>query len=208
MPYLYYPFEPEPLLYSYSALEPYIDTETMRVHHSRLLQGYVDHLNETLANSPELQRQSITQLLKDPMTLPNDLRQSIINYGGGVYNHNFFFASLKPGSEENAPSGYLAQAIEQRFGSFDDFQKIFKDMAMDVFGSGWLWLVKNHNGRLYLVQTANQDSPISQGWQPLIGIDLWEHAYFLQYLNLREEYIDNWFKVIDWERADKMYRTY
>jgi len=201
----YYRFDLVPLPYEDSALEPYIDTETMRVHHDRLVRAYVEKLNTTLADYPQLQRLSLEQMLQNPCAIPACIRTSVIHFGGGVYNHNFFFASLRPGMAGNAPSGHLGKAIDQRFGAFDAFKKEFKKKAMAVFGSGWMWLVKDRQGRLLLEQTANQNSPLSLGHSPIIVIDVWEHAYFLQYLNLRGEYIDNWFNVINWDRAEEVY---
>ncbi len=202
----YYQFELMPLPYENSALEPYIDAQTMQVHHDRLVRAYVEKLNATLADYPKVQRLSLEQQLKNPCVLPACIRTSIINFGGGVYNHNFFFNSLMPGRTGNAPVGRLGEAINHSFGSFSEFKKEFKKKAMSVFGSGWMWLVKDCKGRLLLEQTANQNTPLVLGHTPIIVIDVWEHAYFLQYLNLRGEYIDNWFYVINWRRADEIYR--
>lgn len=200
-----YPFTLIPLPYDYDALEPYISTETMEVHHDRLLKAYVDRLNGILAPYPQLQELTLTQMLQNTALLPPCIRRSVINFGGGVSNHNFFFQSMRPGLFENSPVGSLKQMIDEEFGSYEMFQKIFKEEAMSVFGSGWLWLVRKDNGRLLLQRTANQDSPLSLGDTPLTVIDVWEHAYFLQYLNLRGNYIDNWFHVVDWVKAEERY---
>ena len=207
MPENTYPYELIPLDYPDNALEPFISTETMRVHHNRLLKAYVDRLNSTLKDSPALQRMTIQQLLRNPRTLPQHLRQSIINFGGGVLNHNFFFRTLQPGMPHNMPFGSLSEAINAQFGSFNEFKAQFKEKAMAVFGSGWLWLVLTPQKRLALVPTANQDSPLSLGLKPLMVIDVWEHAYFLQYLNLRAEYIDNFWNVVNWSEAARRYRA-
>ncbi|MEZ4357239.1 MAG: superoxide dismutase [Eubacteriales bacterium] len=201
----YYKFDLMPLPYGYSALEPYINTQTMQVHHNRLLRAYVDKLNATLVNYPKLQRLSLEQMLENIYVIPLGIRTPVINFGGGVFNHNFFFNSLNPGTIENTPVGNLKRAIDRKFGSFWEFKKMFKEKAMSVFGSGWMWLVKDYKGNLIFEQTANQNSPISLGHIPIIVLDVWEHAYFLQYLNLRDEYIDNWFNVINWYRADEIY---
>ena len=206
MPENDYRFELKPLPYDYSALEPYINTQTMQVHHDRLLKAYVEKLNATLMNYPRLQRLSLEQMLENPCMIPLALRTPVMNFGGGVWNHNFFFDSLRPGLMGNMAVGSLGRDIERSFGSYAEFKRIYKEKAMSVFGSGWMWLVKDERGKLLLMQTANQDSPLSLGYRPIVVIDVWEHAYFLQYLNLRNEYINNWFNVIDWDRADALYR--
>ncbi|MDU7336579.1 MAG: superoxide dismutase [Clostridium sp.] len=200
-----YEFELKPLPYGYDALEPYINAQTMQVHHDRLVKAYVEKLNAVLKDCPKLQGLTLDCMLRNKSALPPSVRTKIIDFGGGVSNHNFFFASLRPGRKGNAPIGELEKAINKQFGSFDAFQQKFKEKAMAVFGSGWLWLVKDCNGNLSLYETANQDSPLSAGYCPLIVIDVWEHAYFLQYINLRNEYIDNWFHVINWDRAECLY---
>ncbi len=200
-----YPFTLIPLPYDDDALEPYINEETMEVHHDRLLKAYVDRLNAVLVAYPQLQELTLTQMLENTAQLPPGVRQAIINFGGGVFNHNFFFESLRPGFYENSPIGSLRLAIDEEFGSYEMFHRVFKEEALSVFGSGWLWLVKKDDGGLLLKRTANQDSPISLGYTPLTVIDVWEHAYFLQYLNLRGDYIDSWFHVIDWAKAEERY---
>ncbi len=200
-----YPFTLIPLPYDDDALEPYINEETMEVHHDRLLKAYVDRLNAVLAAYPQLQELTLTQMLENTAQLPPGVRQAIINFGGGVFNHNFFFESLRPGLYENNPIGSLRRAIDAEFGSYEMFRRVFKEEAMSVFGSGWLWLVRKDDGGLLLKRTANQDSPISLGYTPLTVIDVWEHAYFLQYLNLRGDYIDSWFHVVDWAKAEERY---
>ena len=205
MPENYYRFDLVPLPYDVDALEPYINTETMRVHHNRLLRAYVDKLNAVLDDCVQLQQYSLEQMLQNSFVLPPNLRTSIINFGGGVYNHNFFFETMRPNTDDNAPEGSLAKAIDHRFGSFREFKKQFKEKAMGVFGSGWAWLTVGPRKELEIVQTANQNTPITWGFRPIIVIDVWEHAYFLQYLNLRGDYIDNWWNVVDWKKAEAHY---
>lgn len=202
-----YKLELQPLPYGYDALEPYINTQTMQIHHDRLLKAYVDRTNEILADCPRLQGMPLGQILCNLGTVPANIRTSVTNFGGGVWNHNFFFLSLRPGENTNLPVGALETAIENKFGSFEKFKALFTEHAMAVFGSGWLWLVKDHRNNLSVMKTANQDSPISFGYTPLITIDIWEHAYFLQYLNVRKDYIKNWFHVINWERANEIYAS-
>lgn len=200
-----YEFELKPLPYGYDALEPYIDAKTMQIHHDRLLKAYVEKLNATLKECPQLQKVSLDSMLKNKNCIPQKCRQKVIDFGGGVSNHNFFFESLRPGKGKSVPVGELEKAIIKQFCSFEKFKEKFKEKAMSVFGSGWVWLVKDQSGKLVIYETANQDSPLSAGYCPLIVIDVWEHAYFLQYINLRNEYIDNWFHVIDWDRANSLY---
>lgn len=202
-----YELKLEPLLYDYSALEPYINTQTMQIHHNRLLKAYVDRTNEILKNCPRLQSMSLTHILKNVCAIPSNIRTSLINFGGGVWNHNFFFKSLRPGNKSNSPVGTLKKTIENKFGSFEKFKDLFTEKAMAVFGSGWLWLVKDCKNNIIIIKTANQDCPISAGYTPLLVIDIWEHAYFLQYLNLRKDYIENWFNVINWDIANEIYQS-
>lgn len=214
----YYPFINLPLPYAYDAMEPFIDEKTMMLHHDRHLQTYIDNLNNALKTSPELQKLSLEQLIRNASRLPEPLQTSIRNNAGGVYNHRFFFNSLKPAespgsaavpeaaeasdpSHENQPSGELAH----RLGSFDNFKSVFKKAALSVFGSGYAWLVTD-GGRLRIVTTANQNTPLEQDLCPVLSIDVWEHAYYLKHYNLRADYIDDWFSVIDWEQAEKNYQ--
>ena len=208
MPENGYKYELKPLPYDYDALEPFINAQTMQVHHDRLLKAYVDKLNATLETRQRLQKLTLDFMLRNTGIIPADARTNVINFGGGVSNHNFFFASLRPGIAENVPMGTLGKAINKQFGSFEKFRVIFKQKAMSVFGSGWMWLVKGRGGELFLTQTANQNSPLSMRLYPLIVVDVWEHAYFLQYLNLRDKYIDNWFNVINWDKANELYESH
>lgn len=201
-----YPFSVEPLPYEADALEPYINTQTMQIHHDRLYKAYVDRLNALLEECSALQNTSLEQMLSVPSRLPSPVRTRIVNFGGGVWNHRFFFAALRPGRQNNQPSGGLLTAIERKYGSFEQFRKFFHEKAMAVFGSGWLWLVKDRSGCIFIEETPNQNCPLSCGHTPLTAIDVWEHAYFLQYLNLRSDYIDNWFSVVNWAAAEQIYQ--
>ena len=197
-------FKLMPLPYSYDALEPYIDKETMIIHHTKHHQTYVDNLNKLIAKNPELSSKSLEELLTNLDTLPKSDKQGIINNAGGVYNHNFFWTIMAPNQDGN-PVGELATAIDNTFGSFDNFIAKFKESATSRFGSGWAWLVSDKDGKLSIISTANQDAPISLGLTPIIGIDVWEHAYYLKYKNKRADYIDNWWNVVNWNQANKNY---
>lgn len=197
-------FKLMPLPYSYDALEPYIDKETMIIHHTKHHQAYVDNLNKIISNNPELSSKSLEDLLTNLDVLPSNVKQGVINNAGGVYNHNFFWTIMGPNQSSN-PTGDLSIAINKTFGNFDSFKSKFKDSAMSRFGSGWAWLVSDKNGNLSIISTANQDTPISIGLTPIIGIDVWEHAYYLKYKNKRSDYIDNWWNVLNWSQASKNY---
>lgn len=198
-------FTAVPLPYSYDALEPYISEEIMIVHHDKHYQTYLDNLNKALSSHDEYKSYSLEKLLKNLDSLPEEISTSVRNNGGGVYNHEFFFAIMSP--EKTAVSGKLKDAIERDFNSYDNFISEFKKAALDVFGSGWAWLVSDSSGKLSIVTTANQDSPISSDLTPIIGIDVWEHAYYLQYKNKRADYVDNWINVINWDKALENYNS-
>lgn len=202
----HYPFVNPPLPYDYSALEPYIDTKTMHLHHDRHLQTYVDNLNHTLKGYPELHNWSLEQLIKNTDRLPAAIRQSVINNGGGVYNHIFYFNGMS-NSEPLSQAGVLYNAIIQDFGSIEAFFEAFKKQALSVFGSGYAWLVLNHDRKLKIVTSANQDTLIKQNLCPIMAIDVWEHAYYLKHYNERAAYIDDWFHVVNWKRAGTLYRN-
>lgn len=199
----FYPFENLPLPYDYSAMEPYIDEKTMRLHHDRHLQTYIDNLNELLRNLPQLQQLPLETLIHVSARLPHDIGVSLRNNAGGVYNHRFFFNGLKNPSESE-PSGTLGDAINNQFGSFDAFRDAFKKAAMSVFGSGYAWLVLDR-GKLRIITTPNQNSPIEQNLCPILSADVWEHAYYLKHYNLRSDYIDDLMKIINWNAAEKNY---
>jgi Fe-Mn family superoxide dismutase len=190
------PYSVPPLPYAYDALEPHIDKATMEFHHDKHHQAYVDKVNEALAGTA-LEDAPIEEVLRDLSQVPEDKRAAVKNNGGGHYNHSLFWVSMSPdGGGE--PDGALAQAITQAFGSFSDLQAKMKATGVGQFGSGWSWLIHDGSG-LAVLGSANQDSPISAGNTPLLGVDVWEHAYYLKYQNRRPDYIDAWWNVVDWD---------
>lgn len=198
-------FELPKLDYSYDALEPYIDALTMEIHHSRHHQAYTDKFNAALEEVEDIVKDlAAEEIIADVKKLIlEDKRQAIINNGGGYLNHSLFFDILGPNS--SGPQGELLEAINKEFGSFEDFKKEFSDAAVAQFGSGWAWLVVS-NGTLQIIKTANQDSPLTLGKEAIMGIDVWEHAYYLNYQNKRPEYIENFFKVINWDKVAARYK--
>lgn len=199
----YYLFINQPLPYDYDALEPYIDSVTMYLHHDRHLQTYIDNLNSLLKANPRLQKLSLKQLIRSASDLPRELGTAISRNAGGVYNHRFFFDGLTP-DFSGEPIGMLARAIKNQFGSFKNFKEKFKEAALSVFGSGYVWLVYGRGG-LRIITTANQNTPLTVGVCPIITIDMWEHAYYLKHYNQRSAYIDDWFNVVDWNMAEENY---
>jgi Fe-Mn family superoxide dismutase len=199
----YYPFVNLPLEYSYSGLEPYIDEQTMRVHHNKLLQNYVNKLNTVVEENPFLKSYSLTQMIINSARLNPELQRSVRNNAGGVFNHRFYFNGMAA-SGQDGPSGMLLRAIENCFGNYENFKEEFKSAAAAVFGSGYTWLIYDR-GRLKIVSTANQNSPVEFCLCPILAVDVWEHAYFLKHYNLRADYIDDWFKVINWDIAEEKY---
>ena len=201
----YYPFVNLPLPYPYDELEPYIDTKTMELHHDRHLQTYINNLNDALKECPELQDLSLEQLIMNPYRLPEDIGTKIHNNAGGVYNHRFFFAGMEnPNDSAGMPIGRLAAEIIKTYGGFDNFRDAFKKAALSVFGSGYAWLVVCR-GKLKIITTANQNTPLEMGMCPVIALDVWEHAYYLKHYNVRADYIDDWFNVVNWTKAEKNY---
>jgi Fe-Mn family superoxide dismutase len=196
------PYEVPALPYDYSALEPHIDEATMRVHHDKHHQAYVDKANGAL-DGTEWDGKPIEDVLRDLSALPADKRTVVRNNGGGHLNHSLFWESMAPG-KGGAPSGALGEAIDAAFGSFDDFKAKMKDAGVNQFGSGWAWLVHDGSG-LQVVSTPNQDNPISEGSTPLLGVDVWEHAYYLKYQNKRPDYLDAWWNVVDWDKVAERY---
>ena len=190
------------LEYAYDALEPYIDAKTIEIHHDKHHQTYVDKLNKALEGYGELQKKTPEELIKNIDEIPENIRTAVKNNGGGVVNHNFFFEILKKDVEI---TGDILIAIEEEFGSFDEFKKMFSESAMSVFGSGWTWLVLNKERKLEIIKTANQDSPLTIGKSPLLVIDVWEHAYYLKYQNRRADYIEAFFNVINWDRVNELF---
>lgn len=190
------------LNYSYEALEPNIDQLTMETHHSKHHQAYVNNLNAALEGQTEFENMDIEELLKNLDKLPEGIRNAVRNNGGGHYNHAMFWEFMSPEGGGN-PEGELAKKIDEDLGGLDKFKEDFKKAALGQFGSGWAWLVLD-NGKLKVESTPNQDNPISNGRTPLLGIDVWEHAYYLKYKNLRGDYIDKWWNLVDWKYvADK-----
>lgn len=196
-----YPFVNPPLPYDYDALEPYIDTGTMILHHDAHLQTYVDNLNKLLRDYPQFQMMTLTGLIQNLDSLPYEIAEGVKNNAGGVYNHIMYFNQLTPTENYKEMEGKLLEMTQQRFGSADALRAELKKAALSVFGSGNAWLVTDRNGTLQVVTTKNQDNPFASGLRPLLIIDVWEHAYYLKHYNLRAEYIDDFFRVIDWSKV-------
>ncbi len=200
----HYKFFNIPLPYPYNAMEPYIDEKTMKLHHDKHLQAYIDNLNDTLSKYPQFKDWTLEELLVNIPSLPKDIQTAINNNGGGVFNHQFYFSNLaNPASWP--PIGKIAEAINYEFGNYAAFQNEFKAAALSVFGSGYAWLVVNAVGQLEIITTKNQDTPLPLGMCPLLNIDVWEHAYYLKHYNLRADYIDDWFHIINWENVNQNY---
>jgi len=191
------PFKVPALPYAYDALEPHIDARTMEIHHDKHHAAYVANLNKAIADSPELGQRKIEDILKDLGTVPEKIRTAVRNQGGGHYNHTLFWQMMKKGGGQ--PTAELAKAIDQSFGSFSGFKDKFTEAATKVFGSGWAWISAGSDKKLSIESTPNQDTPLSSAKTPLLGIDVWEHAYYLKYQNRRPEYIAAWFNVINWD---------
>lgn len=203
----HYKFINTPLPYSYDAMEPYIDEKTMRLHHSKHLQTYVDNLNNTLSQYPQFKNWTLEQLITNIPSLPNEIQTPVKNNGGGVFNHQFYFSNLANPTLPQ-PIGMLGEALENEFGSFKSFQNQFKMAALSVFGSGYAWLVVNATGQLDIIITKNQDTPLPMGMYPVLNIDVWEHAYYLKHYNVRAQYIDDWFNVVNWSNVNKNYMRF
>ena len=198
------PYEVPPLPYDYNALEPHIDEATMRVHHDKHHQAYVDKVNAALEGT-EWADKPIEDVIANLSQIPDDKRTAVRNNGGGHYNHSLFWEWMSPdGGGE--PSGDLAAAIESSFGSFSDFQGKFKEAGVNQFGSGWSWLVHDGSG-LAVVATANQDNPLTDGKTPLLGVDVWEHSYYLKYQNQRPAYIDAWWNAVNWDKVEERFAS-
>lgn len=199
-----YPFVAKPLPYEYDALVPVLDQETMHFHHDKHYKTYVDNLNAALSDYPELQKTGLSDLLRQIDKLPAAIQTPVRNNGGGVYNHELYFDSMKsPVGQE--PSGILLEAINRDFGSIQQWKEQMKQAAVGRFGSGWAWLVTDKDGKLSIVQTANQDVPDLNKVTPVFLVDVWEHAYYLQYQNRRADYVEGWFSLINWRKAEKRY---
>lgn len=197
-------FELPKLAYAYDALEPHIDARTMEIHHTKHHQAYITNLNGAVEKTPELAGKSLAELVSDLNAIPEAVRGVVRNHGGGTINHNLFWEIMAP-KAGGAPKGELAKAIDSAFGSFDAFKDEFTKSAMGRFGSGWAWLVKKGSG-LAIVSTANQDTPLSEGATPVLGIDVWEHAYYLNYQNRRADYVAAWWNVVNWDAVAEKYK--
>jgi Fe-Mn family superoxide dismutase len=195
------------LPYAHDALEPYIDAQTMEIHHGKHHNAYVTNLNKALESAPELAGKSLEELLANNLAIvPDAIKVPVRNNGGGHYNHSLFWTILGRG-KGGAPVGNLAAAINAAFGSFDAFKEKFNTAAATRFGSGWAWLVKNADGALEVTSTPNQDNPLMEGKFPVIGLDVWEHAYYLKYQNRRPDYISAWWNVVDWDAAEARFNS-
>lgn len=199
------PFTLPPLPYAYDALEPHIDKATMQFHHDKHHAAYVNNLNAAVAKYPQLQKLSAEALIRDLNSLPEDIRTTVRNNGGGHVNHTMFWEIMGP-KGGGAPTGAIAAAINQSFGSFEDFKKQFNDAGAKRFGSGWAWLTLGKDGKLQVSSTANQDSPIMEGRYPILGNDVWEHAYYLKYQNRRADYLNAWWNVINWDVVNQRFK--
>lgn len=191
------------LSYTYDSLEPNIDAKTMEIHHSKHHATYVKKLNEAVADFPELHNKSIEEILTDISMVPESIMQAVINHGGGHANHSLFWELISPAGG-GEPTGRAAEEIKAQFGSFDGFKEDFKKAALGRFGSGWAWLVVDENGKLSIISTANQDSPLMQSLMPILGLDVWEHAYYLKHQSKRDEYVDGWWNVVNWEKVNEL----
>jgi superoxide dismutase, Fe-Mn family len=198
-------FEVPPLPYDYNALEPYIDTQTMQLHHDKHHAAYVNNLNAALQNAPQFAALPIEQLIQRLNEVPDTIRTAVRNNGGGHLNHSMFWQIMTPNGG-GQPSGELGNAINSTFGSFDQFKAAFNDAGVKRFGSGWAWLILDKNGSLQVVSTANQDSPLTDGLFPIMGNDVWEHAYYLKYQNRRPDYLNAWWNVVNWSEIEKRYQ--
>lgn len=191
------------LPYAYDALEPYIDEETMHLHHDKHHNTYVTNLNAAIEKHPELGEKTVEELLADFSSVPEDIQTAVRNNGGGHANHTFFWEILGPNAG-GEPTGAIKEAIEETFGSFEDFKEEFKTAATGRFGSGWAWLVVK-DGKLAITSTANQDSPLMDGQTPVLGLDVWEHAYYLKYKNVRPDYIEAFWNVVNWDKVNELF---
>jgi Fe-Mn family superoxide dismutase len=200
------PFTLPPLPYAFAALEPYIDKMTMEIHHGKHHGTYVSNLNKALESAPGLAGKTIEELLANNLSLvPENIRTAVRNNGGGHINHSMFWQIMAP-QAGGQPSGHLAEAFQSTFGSFGQFQEKFTAAALGRFGSGWAWLTAQ-GGKLDIYSTANQDNPVMEGKYPVMGLDVWEHAYYLKYQNRRAEYITAWWKVVNWAEIEKRFNT-
>ena len=194
-----------PLSYPYDALEPYIDAKTMEVHHTKHHQAYVDKLNTALDKHPELFEKPLEELLKNPSQVPEDIRQAVINHGGGHHNHSLFWTIMAPNAG-GEPNGALAEEINQIWGGFEKFKEQFTNAALNIFGSGWAWL-DIFEGKLRICTTANQNSILMENKIPILNLDVWEHSYYLKWQNQRNKYIESWWNVVNWNEISNRYES-
>ncbi len=190
--------------YEYDALEPHFDKETMEIHHTKHHQAYIDKLNAALEGKDDLKDKDVDELIKDLGSVPEDIRTAVQNNGGGHSNHSFFWKLLK--KDTSAGGKEIQKALHDKFGSYEKFEEAFTEAAMGRFGSGWAWVVVDEKGEIEIMSTGNQDSPLSEGKKPVIGIDVWEHAYYLKYQNKRPDYIKAFLEVLNWEQAEENYK--
>ena len=193
-----------PLPYDYNALEPHIDEQTMHLHHDKHHQAYVDNLNKAIQGQAQFENLSVEDLLRRINEVPAEIRTAVQNNGGGHANHSMYWQIMKPNGG-GTPTGELADAINSAFGSFDNFKTAFNDAGTKRFGSGWAWLVLGQDGKLAVTSTANQDSPLMSGQFPIMGNDVWEHAYYLKYQNRRADYLNAWWNVVNWDEVARRY---
>jgi superoxide dismutase, Fe-Mn family len=198
-------FELPPLPYDFSALEPTIDAQTMQLHHGKHHQAYVNNLNAALETHPELQKKSAEELISNLNAVPEQIRAAVRNNGGGHVNHSMFWKIMTPKGGGN-PTDAVGDAIQQTFGSFNDFQTKFNEAGTKQFGSGWAWLARGRDGKLQILSTPNQDNPLAQGLFPIMGNDVWEHAYYLKYQNRRPDYLKAWWSVVNWKEINKRFQ--
>lgn len=197
-------YELPELKYEFDALEPTIDKETMNIHYSKHHQAYANNLNAALEKHPEVAETELEDLISDLSLVPDDIRTAVRNNGGGFLNHNLFWEIMLPNGA-TSPSGELLEAIEKTFGSFEKFKEEFSSAAKTRFGSGWAWLAIDSNKELVVLSTPNQDNPLSQGLTPILGLDVWEHAYYLNYQNRRPDYVSAWWDVVNWDEVAKKF---
>lgn len=198
-------FSKTKLNYSYDALEPYIDKETVEIHYTKHLQGYVDKLNKTIEGYEKfIDHKSLKEILSNPGKIPKDIREDVINFGGGVFNHNLYFSILSP-NPKLSPEGTLLNEINKTFGNLDNLKDKLSDLSIKLFGSGYGWLVSDKKGRLCIITTPNQNTPLCDKYTPLLTIDVWEHAYYLKYKNKREDYVKNIWNIINWNAIEEIY---
>lgn len=198
-------FQMQPLPYSFDALEPSIDAQTVELHYSKHHVAYLNNLNSALEKYSALANRTIEQLLGDLNSVPEDIRTTVRNNGGGYYNHNIYWATMSPNSG-GEPSGQLGEAIRTTFGGFNNFKEQLQQAGMGRFGSGWAWLSLQNDGSLMIHSTANQDTPLMEGLFPVVGVDVWEHAYYLKYQNRRAEYLTNWWNVVNWPEVERRFQ--